>query len=52
MRFSGCQVPILTCEPNLKSELFMVEGTLKTKGNAMTQVHKRFTTEQAIQMNL
>jgi ribosomal protein S17 len=32
--------------PNLKSELFMVESTFKTKGITMTQVHKRFTAEQ------
>ena len=31
---------------NLKSEPFMVERLPKTKGNAMTQVHKRFTVEQ------
>jgi transposase len=31
---------------NLKSELFMVKRTLKTKGNYMTQIHKRFTAEQ------
>jgi transposase len=31
---------------NLKSELFVVERTLKTKGFAMTQIHKRFTAEQ------
>src|SRR3972149_6446535 len=26
MRFTGCQVSILTCEPNLKSELILVDS--------------------------
>jgi hypothetical protein len=30
----------------LKSELFMVERTFKTKGIEMTQIHRRFTAEQ------